>query len=94
MLTAIPLTPSQAEEIDRLLASGACTDASEVVAAGLEALAAQEAGQAATIEDWMRRDVVPVAEALAADPSSALSPEQVRAAIHEHRAAWERGAAR
>jgi Arc/MetJ-type ribon-helix-helix transcriptional regulator len=89
MLTAIPLTEAQSEEIARLLASGACADASEVVAAGLEALAAQEA----SIEAWLQREVAPAAEALAADPSRALSSDQVRAAIRAHRAAWESGAA-
>ncbi len=79
MLTAIPLTPSQAEEIDRLLASGACADASEVVAAGLEALAAQEM-------DLFRTDILPVIEALERDPSSAIPAEQVFAEMRAHHA--------
>lgn len=89
MLTAIPLTEAQAAEIERLLESGVCEDASEVVAAGLEALAAQEAG----LEAWLRDEVAPVAAAMEADPSRAMSSEQVRAAIRAHRAAWERDAA-
>lgn len=79
MLTAIPLTPSQAEEIDRLLASGACADASEVVAAGLEALAAQEM-------DLFRTDILPAIEALERDPSSAIPAEQVFAEMRAHHA--------
>lgn len=88
-LTSIPLTNEQAEAVERLLESGACSDPAEIVAAGLEALATHEA----EIEDWLRREVLPVADALEADPSRALSGEQVRAAIRERRAAWERGAA-
>ena len=89
-ITAIPLTAAQSDEVARPLASGACADASEVVAAGLEALAAQEEA----VEAWMRRDVMPAGESLAADPSRALTSEQVRAAIRAHRVAWECDAAR
>lgn len=89
MLTAIPLTEAQAAEIERLLADGVCADAGDVVVAGLEALAAQEAG----LDAWLRQEVAPVAAAMAADPSRAMTPEQVREAIRAHRAAWERDAA-
>jgi antitoxin ParD1/3/4 len=79
MLTAIPLTEAQAAEIERLLACGICEDASEVVAAGLEALAAR-------IEAWLRDEVVPVAAAMEADPSRAMSLEQVFAELRAHHA--------
>lgn len=82
MPTAIPLTEAQSEELARLLASGACADASEVVAAGLEVLAAREAA----IDAWLRREVAPAAEALAADPSRAIPAEQVFAELRAHHA--------
>ena len=79
MLTAIPLTEAQSEEIARLLASGACADASEVVAAGLEALAAQEAA-------LFEAEIRPVIEAMERDPTRAIPAEQVFAELRAHHA--------
>jgi antitoxin ParD1/3/4 len=79
MLTAIALTQAQSEEIARLLASGACADASEVVAAGLEALAAQEAA-------LFEAEIRPVIEAMERDPARAIPAEQVFAELRAHHA--------
>ncbi|MBS7791556.1 type II toxin-antitoxin system ParD family antitoxin [Roseococcus sp. SDR] len=79
MLTAIPLTEAQAAEIERLLASGACADASEVVAAGLEALAAQESA-------CFEAEIRPVIEAMERDPSRAIPAGQVFAELRAHHA--------
>lgn len=79
MLTAIPLTEARSEGIARLLASGASADASEVVAAGLEALTAQEAA-------LFEAEIRPVIEAMERDPTRAISAEQVFAELGAHHA--------
>lgn len=81
-ITAIPLTEAQSEEVARLITSGACADAGEVVAAGLAALAAQEDAIAA----WMRDAVLPADAALAADPARAIPAAQVFAELRAHHA--------
>ncbi|WP_431303567.1 ribbon-helix-helix domain-containing protein [Sediminicoccus sp. BL-A-41-H5] len=77
MRTPIPLAQAQAAEIERLLDSGACADPSEVVDAGLKALAAE-------MDDWLRREVLPVAQAMERDPSRAMSAEQAFAELRAH----------
>ena len=82
------LLPAElAEEIARLVASGAYPDAGAVVAAGLEALGPSEA----EIETWLREEVLPVVDEMDRDPSRVLSAEQVRASLDARRKAWEAG---
>ena len=68
--------------IDSQVASGAYATASEVVRAGLRALQERDAA----IERWLREEVIPTYDAMKADPSRALSGEQVFAEIRAHHA--------
>jgi Arc/MetJ-type ribon-helix-helix transcriptional regulator len=56
------------------VATGECQSESDVVRDGLQA------GDSA-LEDWLGREIVPVFDAMRADPSRALSIEQVRASL-------------
>jgi len=78
------LLPAElAEEIARLVESGAYPDAGAVVAAGLEALGPSEA----EIETWLREEVLPVVDEMDRDPSRAIPAAQVFA---ELRARYQR----
>ncbi|MGA2124752.1 MAG: type II toxin-antitoxin system ParD family antitoxin [Xanthobacteraceae bacterium] len=59
------------------VATGEYQSESDVVRDGLHAL---QAGDSA-LEDWLGGEVVPVFDAMRADPSRALSIEQVRASL-------------
>ena len=74
------LPAAQARYIDRKVKSGAYASASEVVRAGLRAL--KERDEA--VERWLREEVVPVCEEIDADPSQAISAEELTASIHAH----------
>ena len=76
------LPAEQARFIDSLVASGAYATASEVVRAGLRALQERDAA----VERWLREDVVPVHDAMQADPDRGLSADQVLAALRAHHA--------
>ena len=89
IIKAIPLTDEQAEAVERLVATGLYADASDVVTAFLDALTAKDAA----VERWLRMEVLPVAEAVAADPSLRLTGDQVTTALEARFAAWERAAA-
>lgn len=73
----ISLPAEQASYIDALVASGAYATASEVVRAGLRALQERDAA----IERWLRDEVVPVYDAMQADPSRGIPADQVFAEI-------------
>ena len=60
----VSLPPAQASYIDSLVETGAFASASEVVRAGLRALQERDAA----IERWLREEVVPVYDAMQADP--------------------------
>jgi antitoxin ParD1/3/4 len=75
------LPVEQAEYVAALVESGAYASASEVVRAGLRALQERDA---ATVERWLRKDVVPVYDAMQADPSRAISAEEVTATVRRH----------
>jgi antitoxin ParD1/3/4 len=73
------LPSEQASYIDGLVASGAYATSSEVIRAGLRALQERDAA----VERWLREDVVPVAAAMATDPSRAIQADRVFAGIRE-----------
>lgn len=76
----ISLLAAQASYIDALVEAGAYASASEVVRAGLRALQERDAA----VERWLRQEVVPVYDAMQADPRRGLSADQVTAALAAH----------
>ena len=78
----VSLPSEQAQFIDGLVATGSYASASEVVRAGLRALQERDAA----ISRWLREEVVPVYDAMQADPSRGLSGDQVASALHAHHA--------
>lgn len=86
----ISLPPAQASYIDSLVETGTYASVSEVVRAGLRAL--QERDEA--VERWLRDEVVPVYDAMQADPGRGLSADQVKAAMRAHHAGHLKKASR
>ena len=86
------LPPQQARFIDAQVRTGAYASASEVVRAGLRALQERDA----VVEHWLKTEVVPVYDAMKADPTRGIPVEKVFAdlrARHSARAkARKRGA--
>ncbi|HEY5209418.1 MAG TPA: type II toxin-antitoxin system ParD family antitoxin [Stellaceae bacterium] len=76
----VNLPSEQARYIDRLVASGRYASASDVVRAGLTALSEQDEA----VERWLRDEVVPVYDAMRADPSRAIPAEQVFSELRRH----------
>jgi antitoxin ParD1/3/4 len=76
----ISLPPAQAHYIDSLVESGTYASVSEVVRAGLRALQERDAA----VERWLRDEVVPVYDAMQADPDRGISADQVREAMRAH----------
>ena len=76
------LPSEQASYIDSLVASGTYASASEVVRAGLRALQERDAA----IERWLREQVVPVYDAMQADPARGIPAERVLESIHTRHA--------
>ena len=74
----ISLSQEQAAFVDAKVASGDYASVSEVIREGLRAVKARDA----EIELWLRKEVVPTHERLAADPSSARSADDVLNAIY------------
>jgi antitoxin ParD1/3/4 len=77
------LPAEQAKFIDKQVRSGSYASGSEVVRAGLRALQERDAA----IERWLREEVVPVYDAMKADPSRGISGDEVFAAIRAQHAA-------
>ena len=77
------LPAEQAEFIDTQVASGTYASASEVVRAGLRALQERDAA----VERWLREEVVPVYDAMKAEPTRAIPATRVFAAVRAHHAA-------
>jgi len=78
----VSLPSEQARFIDGLVSSGTYASVSEVVRAGLRALQERDAA----VERWLREEVVPVYDAMQADPSRGLTPDQVASAMHARHA--------
>jgi antitoxin ParD1/3/4 len=79
----ISLPPAQASYIDALVETGTYASASEVVRAGLRALQERDAA----VERWLKEEVVPVYDAMQADPGRGIPADQVLAALRAHHAA-------
>ena len=67
------LPTEQASYIDGLVSSGTYATASEVIRAGLRALQERDAA----VERWLRDEVVPVAQAMKADPGRGIPAAEV-----------------
>lgn len=78
----VSLPSEQAQFIDGLVATGSYASASEVVRAGLRALQERDAA----VSRWLREEVVPVYDAMQADPARGLSGKQVASALRAHHA--------
>ncbi|MGO9004931.1 MAG: type II toxin-antitoxin system ParD family antitoxin [Beijerinckiaceae bacterium] len=78
----ISLPSAQASYIDALVDTGAYASASEVVRAGLRALQERDAA----VERWLRDEVIPVYDAMQADPQRGIPADQVVAALRAHHA--------
>ena len=76
----ISLPAEQASYIDALVASGGYASASEVVRAGLRALQERDAA----VERWLRDAVVPVYDAMQANPGRGRSAAQVADRLRAH----------
>jgi antitoxin ParD1/3/4 len=86
---SITLTNEMAEQVRAKVASGEYASESEVIRDGLRALQARDQA----LEAWIQKEVLPAYDALKADPSTALSLEDVRASLAErHRQAIEKQA--
>jgi putative addiction module CopG family antidote len=70
----VTLPNSMATSVRQKVADGLYASESEVVRDGLRLLLARDE----VVEEWLRRDVADAYDKLAADPSRALTPDQVR----------------
>lgn len=70
----IELPEDAAAEIEERVSLGEYASASDMILAGLDALKPTDG----ELDDWIRREAVPVMERLLAHPEEALTMEQVR----------------
>jgi antitoxin ParD1/3/4 len=80
----ITLPADQARYVDSLVASGRYASESDVISSGLRAVQEREAG----MERWLREEVVPVYDAMQADPGRTIPASRVTAlldALHAER---------
>jgi antitoxin ParD1/3/4 len=75
MSVTLPL--EMADMVLARVASGDYASESEVIREGLRSLAARERA----VESWLRDQVAPAYDRLAAHPSTSVSPDQVRASL-------------
>jgi len=80
----VSLPYEQASCIYALVSQGSHASASEVVRAGLWA---QQESEAA-VERWLRERVAPVYDTMQADPSRAISADQVQRSVRAHHEQW------
>ena len=83
---SITLPNEMAQLVRAKVAAGEYASESEVIRDGLRTLLARDRA----VESWLREQVVPAYDALKADPSRAVSIEEVRASLaaeHEKAAA-------
>ena len=71
------LTEEQAKFIDSAVERGDYASGSEVVREGLRELREDQA----ILDDWLRREVVPVIDRIRAGKEKLLSPEEVRRSL-------------
>jgi antitoxin ParD1/3/4 len=76
------LPAEHAKFIDAQVRSGAYASGSEVVRAGLRALQERDAA----VERWLREEVVPVYDAMKADPSRGIPAKKVFEKVRSHHA--------
>jgi antitoxin ParD1/3/4 len=76
------LPTEQAGYIDALVASGSYASGSEVVRAGLRALQERDA----SVEKWLREEVIGVYDDLQSDPKRAIPGEQAFATLRARHA--------
>jgi putative addiction module CopG family antidote len=85
---SITLPNEMAGLVKSMVATGAYATESEVIRDGLRVLMARDRA----VEQWLHENVGPAYDALKADPSRALSVDQVRARLAaEHEAATLKG---
>lgn len=78
---SITLPNEMAEAVKAKVASGEYATESEVIREGLRSLMARDRA----IERWLHSEVAAAYDELKADPSKALTPDQVRASLAEAR---------
>lgn len=74
---SITLPNEMADAVKAKVAGGEYATESEVIREGLRALIARDQA----IEQWLRTEVASAYDELKADPSKALTPDQVRASL-------------
>lgn len=82
---SITLPNDMAEMVRAKVAAGEYASESEVIRDGLRTLAARDKA----LEAWLRKQVVPAARAMEAEPGRARTVEQVRARLTRERKARE-----
>ncbi|HOV96465.1 MAG TPA: type II toxin-antitoxin system ParD family antitoxin [Thermomonas sp.] len=80
---SITLPNEMADVVKAKVAAGEYATESEVIRDGLRTLIARDRA----VDAWLREQVVPAAQALAADSRRALTPDQVRANLAKRRRA-------
>jgi antitoxin ParD1/3/4 len=79
--TTVSLSSRDLKRIERLINGGFCLSARDAVRKGLAALEAD-------IEEWLRKEVVPVYDEYKAHPERSLSAQEVFDSIRAHHEAW------
>ncbi len=87
---SITVPTDMADAIKERVASGAYASESEVIRDGLRTLFARDEA----METWLRTEVVTAIDAIEADPSRGVTPDEVRAALRENTSRRERSAQR
>jgi putative addiction module CopG family antidote len=84
---SVTLPNEMARMVREKVASGEYASESEVIRDGLRALQARDRA----VDSWLREQVGPAYDAMKADPSRGVSPDEVRAVLtDEHKTAKSR----